>query len=58
MLPAVLSKRYIRIEEASKHTDVDPDAVQPREDVVTADEHSDVRNADVFKTSNHCRRQS
>jgi len=57
MLPILLSEGHIGVDEATKHADVDADAVQPREDVVTADEHSDVRNAYVLKASHDCRRQ-
>lgn len=46
-------KSDVRVEQTSQHADVDPNTVEPREDVVASNEHAQICYADVFQASHN-----
>lgn len=57
MISILFPKRHVRVDERSRHAQIDADPVEPREDVIAADEHSDIRHTHVLQTADNCRRQ-
>lgn len=58
MLFIFSSKCNICVHQAGHHADVDSNAVQPREDVISADEHTNVGDGNIFEASDYGRGQS
>lgn len=54
----LLSECDVCVHETAHHADVDADAVEPREEIVAAYEHPNIRDADIFKASDDGRGES
>lgn len=50
-------KRHVCVQQAAEHADIYPDTVEPRKHVVTADEHAQIGDANVFQTADDRGRQ-
>lgn len=57
MVLLLLPESAPSVHETRHHADVDADAVEPREDVIAPDEHSNVSYAHIFQASDDGGRQ-